>query len=364
MNAALVAAAFVISFAAEFAYGLTSFGPGIIFEVAWEICSLWGLGSGTITGSIMMLVIMEVAMGLVQSYHLFKTVNWSMVAYISIPMAPAIVAGSELLARFDNDWLKRSIGCVLLLMAIHQVVGDCFSKRKAETEAVEFKGWRVKAALVVTGACAGFMRGLFGIAGPPMMVFVTSFPVNQLEWRSSNAVMRVILNLVQGVYVGVVQRNLSLRKQWPVYVALLLGGLCGLITGNTHAHRIDRSTFRCCLLVFLFYGSCLMCVAGFETVEKYVVYGIVAISMLAAIFLVTFAEVCRLRSNHVGGSAGAVGAVGATCAGGPTEQSENTGTKKGANIQDEDVKPLAAPLLQGGSPCGGGSAEGLRLDGA
>jgi uncharacterized membrane protein YfcA len=298
-STAVLAAAFIISFAAEFAYGLTSFGPGIIFEVLWEICSLWGIGSGLITDSIMMLVVMEITMGLVQSHHLFKTVNWSMVACISLPMAPSIVCGSELLARFDNVWLKRSIGCVLLLMALHQARGELCAKTASQKEPTKFQGWRVKSALAVTGLCAGFMRGLFGIAGPPMMVFVTTFPVDQLEWRSSNGVMRVILNLVQGVYVGVVQQNLNLREQWPVYIALLLGGLGGLVTGNTFAHRIDRVTFRRSLLVFLFYGSCLMCVAGFATAEKYLVYCIITLTLsLIAIHMCGSSSRC-MDTGHI-----------------------------------------------------------------
>ena len=85
----------------------------------------------------------------------------------------ACVVGVSVLVRFDNVWLKRSLGAVLVLLWLWQIALEKRVKRVLEEnqdfDVCERKNFLLAA---VTGTCSGLLSGLFSTPGPPNMIFV------------------------------------------------------------------------------------------------------------------------------------------------------------------------------------------------
>ena len=73
----------VTAFSAEALYGLTSFGPAIVFHIGFHILSLCGVVRGTVEDAVVAMVWPMLCTSLVQSVSLRKTVHWRLLALIS-----------------------------------------------------------------------------------------------------------------------------------------------------------------------------------------------------------------------------------------------------------------------------------------
>merc|ERR1711862_619757 len=104
-------------------------------------------------------------------------------------------------------------------------------------------------ALVVTASISGFLRGFLGVAGPPVMALLLFFHAERNVWRCVANTARVTMLLTQGSLLSL-RQDLSPRC-WPMYLALMTGGLVGLGLGNALAPRVDQATFQSWLLLFL-----------------------------------------------------------------------------------------------------------------
>lgn len=59
----------------------------------------------------------------------------------------------------------------------------------------------------VLGLASGFLAGLFGTGGPPLMILVAATGVEKDEWRASNAVIWLVDNVFRLLYLQAVQRQ-------------------------------------------------------------------------------------------------------------------------------------------------------------
>jgi len=72
---------------------------------------------------------------------------------------------------------------------------------------------------------------------------------------------------------------------WPLYVALALGGLLGILAGNCAGKHVNRKRFRNCTLLFLVLGGALMLSAGSRTLSTITAIGIAILWPIIGLFL-------------------------------------------------------------------------------
>jgi hypothetical protein len=137
---------------------------------------------------------------------------------------------------------------------------------------LDLRSNRVRLSLFFWCSFAGCMAGLTSVGGPPLMIFVSlhAKEIKMDTWRGSNAVGRLLLNVARGVvfarngsFDGYLERTAA-GGQWPVGLAMIVGGWVGLLGGNQAAYLFkDAASLNRLMLVFLFFAAVLMEAAGF-----------------------------------------------------------------------------------------------------
>jgi len=109
--------------------------------------------------------------------------------------------------------------------------------------------------LSVAVLASGFLRGLFGVGGPPMIIY---FMATDIDRRIVRALAPLSLGFGSGIPFIV---NLLIIKEqfdasgWPTYLAMFGSFVVGLVLGNAVHRFVDQKLFRMALLSLLFCGS-------------------------------------------------------------------------------------------------------------
>lgn len=306
-NVGVIVALGITSFWAFFAMATTSFGVGILFQIGVHVCSVFGLASKELTDSTSKIFILSMCMMTLQAMNLRKYVNYPLAAHFILSGLPTIVIGMYILFSGSTTSLKRGLGAVLLVVALWLWCGKSLVARLPVTLGVidldelhegDFvirSGWH-RFVVLLTGACSGFLGGLFGTGGPPMMVFVATNAITVREWRATMAMTYGALGYVRVVYVTLFGDALDFDKL-PEYASMLIGAVVGLAAGNKVAPKVNRIILKKVMLVLLVLGGTMMCAASNPSVVRYI-----AVSALVALLLVSayFFSTTR-RKKYIGG---------------------------------------------------------------
>jgi len=93
-------------------------------------------------------------------------------------------------------------------------------------------------AAVAAGSASGFLLGVSGVAGPPIMVFAALANFDKSVLRATFTCVIAISTTVQAANlfaVGVVQ-----LAEWPLYLGATAGVLLGITIGNVLHHKISQ----------------------------------------------------------------------------------------------------------------------------
>ena len=184
----------VVIFAAEVLYGTTSFGPAIVFHIGFHILSLWDIVEGTVEEAVVGLTIPMFVAGIVQSIALGHGCHWRLLAVGGVLIAAGTLIGVVFLFVVGKSvWLKRSIGALLLCLWAYRQHEYCRTPMRPRalelltddsaipTDAPSLgaapdptRDWHALRSVVLCFSASGFMAGLTGLAGPPLMIFVAS----------------------------------------------------------------------------------------------------------------------------------------------------------------------------------------------
>lgn len=118
-------------------------------------------------------------------YHWRKNVKWEAALPIIAASLLFNAAGVNILARLNEEVLKKALGIVLLMVV---GVGMYVQRRKLHITVRFWKG-------LLFGAAAGFFCGLFGIMGPVLAIYYVNVTENMEEYRGTLNLHFTILNL-------------------------------------------------------------------------------------------------------------------------------------------------------------------------
>mmetsp|Transcript_9230 Transcript_9230/g.24248 ORF Transcript_9230/g.24248 Transcript_9230/m.24248 type:complete len:343 (-) Transcript_9230:177-1205(-) len=287
---AQVASVSLVGVASEFAFASIGFGPAVLFEIAWEILRVLGVSNGDLESAVTDIVVVEIPCGLVQLFKLRKHLNWRLAVLYNIPYLITLPIGTVVLERHGrNPLAKKFLGLLFLILAGIQFVGHRRSQRAAAVGGapggghppldVEPRLLKATLAMVVASSASGFLRGVFGVAGPPMMILLMYFSIDRSTWRCLAATNRLVTCAVQGLQFGL-NSDINARC-WRLYMGLAIGGLAGLSIGNVAAPHVDADAFKRWLILFLAAGSLLMVSSGTNAYVEGIAAFLVALAMLS-----------------------------------------------------------------------------------
>lgn len=261
----IITASFTAAFLAEFAGAALGFGPAIIYEVSWELCAIIGLSAGDLEMAIANLNVIEAPCGIVQVVMLHKHFKSRLWALLNVPLATTVPIGTLMLEHCGRSlWMKRLLGILFLGLAFQQA--SSWKPPSELREDLDARKRHITMSVVAASMSSGLLRGIFGVAGPPMMVLLRFYSIDRNLWRCLGSTVRLTMVATQGFMLGL---RADLRPEcWSVYLALAIGGLTGLSLGNSAAHRVDAATFDCWLLLFLGAGALMMLCSGHAALKN------------------------------------------------------------------------------------------------
>jgi uncharacterized membrane protein YfcA len=312
-----------ISMLAEFFYGLTSFGPAITFNIGWQILFVLGLSDGSLTSVTVNLMVMELFSASIQLAHLWKYYDIRFSLANVVPTLVCTALGTLLLILLDSVWLKRALAGLLITLALQRVRARCRadaaaliplhqSPEQQTTTAGATLDPKVAAAklpieertvwaksgldlsdtadicgVVLCGVGIGLIGGIFGVGGPPGMIFVSYYD-NRLDlnvWRACSAIRRVGMNLARLV-IFLHGGQLDVARQYPLYLGMLGGAATGLLCGNILNARwnVNAKKLHWFIVSLMIYGGILLAVSGSKPqVERYTTGLIVSCALLSVV---------------------------------------------------------------------------------
>lgn len=103
---------------------------------------------------------------------------------------------------------------------------------------------------VASGVIAGVLSGLFGLSGPPIMIFFSTVPnLDKSEIRSTFAMMMVVMSPVRIVFAYMF--GMWYSEDIPVYVLTPFVCVLGITVGNYFHHKVDKTLIIKVLTLFI-----------------------------------------------------------------------------------------------------------------
>lgn len=231
-SAIVILVLFLSAFAATFVQRVSGFGYGIAFmSVAPFLMPSYGEATAL---SGMLAVVCAIFTGI----QFFRHLNWRKLAIILPTFLVVSFFAVCVVAHVDNMLLKRILGAVLIVVSLYFF----FVNGKVRL--------RPSAAVQVsTGAVSGVMGGLFGMQGPPAVIYFISCTDDKDEYMALTQWYFIIGNVFMTFYRA---GNGFMTKSVLIYFAACVPAvLLGLFVGSKVYKRISVGLLRKIVYVFI-----------------------------------------------------------------------------------------------------------------
>ena len=326
---------FCVTFLALFVFANTGLGPGMIMQIGyWSMSALGLVDQAKLSTVLVYLSFSKYPMGMLQSiikhkYILFQ-LKYAIILIISVFISTAI--GIFILVKYQSPTLVRILGGLLLISLIiacckEYLFPKIYSNNKTVTkmeqndtefqqneynenimkryrryhidENVEFyelNSWQRYFGLIFTSILSGFSRGLYGVGGPPFMVYQL---ITEFDRTSFRALMAFADGFGSGlmtmIYLLFVEKKFD-SSQWKIYLIIFIAACTGLYIGNICAKYVDQKTFKITMQFLLFCGAINLLLVNLGNISVYASAGLAILFVVIGIGL-TF-RLCVLHHNR------------------------------------------------------------------
>jgi uncharacterized membrane protein YfcA len=238
----------------------------IIFFMAATISGFSGFGFALVAVPILTIFLdlksvvpLEVVLALfcmtVLSVKNFRRLKEPAVIYLFIGMVVGIVVGAWVLDNLEAGVLKKILGAVVILFAVH-IYKSAGREREPKTWD---GGGRVFGAVVavVVGMLSGVAGGMFGTSGPPLVVYVDHFAKDKTAFRAQLVVL-ILLNNIVRVIMYTWGRSILTVESVKFAVWLLPAVILGLFLGSKMHFQVSEKTFGRAIAIMLLVSGALL----------------------------------------------------------------------------------------------------------
>mmetsp|Transcript_50567 Transcript_50567/g.141619 ORF Transcript_50567/g.141619 Transcript_50567/m.141619 type:complete len:371 (-) Transcript_50567:68-1180(-) len=292
----------IVQFSASMSHAIARLGAAITFVVGWNLTGLFGLSSGKLVDVAIYGLIRDVTTSPLDVWWLRDDCNYPFAVLVSILWMGCDAVGTQLMIDFgDSDWLKRSLGVMLLLVFLYETSSKCLTaiaRRRSQTrddlKAAREPSYgaaspparfslREPANLLKTllfGPAAGFLQGLYSVPLAALIVFVLYSGMGKQEWRASMPVVVLCCSPLK-MYVLFVQNQLWDAQRYPFYIVAALSSVVAVPLGQYVATRISQERFRQIVTIILFFGALMLATTGTGMISTYAIAGLSLCGVLA-----------------------------------------------------------------------------------
>lgn len=153
-------------------------------------------------------------------------------------------------------------------------------------------------ALIIGVLSSGFLRGLFGAGGPPMIIYFLTTNIDKRIVRSLSPFavgygsgIPLIINLL------IIKKEFD-TNEWITYLALFISMLLGLLLGNFIHRFVDQKSFRAALLFILFCGSINLMVVELGNISIYTSAVLMIIFTILLILMIIRTTLNSIKDTH------------------------------------------------------------------
>lgn len=182
-------------------------------------------------------------------------VRWRTAVGFALPGVITSFGGAWLNSRLDQDVLLLVFAGLMIVVAIHMLVGSDHETSDGESR---FTGPKRLVVAGAAGAAVGFLTGLLGVGGGflivPALLLTLGLP---MAVAVGTSLVIIVANSVAGFAANFSGADLDLA----IAGAFIVGGLVGAVPGSRLAPRVDDDRLRTGFAVFV------LIVAAFVIIE-------------------------------------------------------------------------------------------------
>ncbi|MCK5684232.1 sulfite exporter TauE/SafE family protein [bacterium] len=217
---------------------------GVVFFISQIIYSVAGFGSGMFAISILsllygkpdffvpLLVLACIPTELYVTLKSFKNLSFKDNLPIYLGSFPALIAGTFFLKNTNSSFLLFLMGFILLLSCMASFYRSKSNNKKKIPGLPSF----------IIGLFSGLLGGLFGMAGPPLIIYFQFLNMNKTEFRNSLLSIFLVMSIMRVTiysWESLITFNTFI---WMLYI--LPFSITGLIIGNKLHKKIEEDLFK------------------------------------------------------------------------------------------------------------------------
>lgn len=208
---------------AGFTRGFSGFGAGLILAPALSLLFNPQLVVATV-------VLLEITAGASLIPEALQKTKWQEVLPLVLSAIVMVPIGAHFLALLEPSLMRRIIGGLILGFVLLLLTGKS-----------RYTQPRLAWTLGV-GATSGFLTGLAGIGGPPIVLYQMSGSNPAAASRANFIVFFALTQLIAlGSYWA---KGLMSANVWTLFVSFMPAFIVGLLIGQRYFKRVDELLFR------------------------------------------------------------------------------------------------------------------------
>jgi hypothetical protein len=210
----------------QIVYALAGFGSGMVSV------SLFALAFGDLKFFVPVFLLLCLPTEITVTWQSRKLQNWRRTALVLAAALPTLAAGAWLLGAIDATSLAFFLGLLIVVLGLYYLLLEerlrlTFSKK-----------WH----LIAASASGGILGGLFGVAGPPLILYFKSLRLDKDAFRAALIGIWLCMTCVKiPMYAGL--GLYSTRSLWWALI-LLPASLAGARLGLGLHARVSERAFR------------------------------------------------------------------------------------------------------------------------
>lgn len=268
------------AFLSGLSFAVSGFGNALVFIFSWFL--LCDFGVMDLTENLKDCIFMSslIALTAATSFTIrsYKNIRLRVVLWMSIFGCTGVIGGIETLKVIGNSvWAKRFAGfCFIISLC------TLTQSPVGKPSQIDLSNRKDCIGLAIGCLLAGYLGGVFGTYGPPMIILVLLRNFERKSFQPSLSGFVVIFNSVQLAYNIFVWKSTESRLKY-CYVAVSCGAIAGIFTGTLLEPFISQKLFRSILQDILFIASFSIMSNGFDF-SKWITLGCFLLVLFAEFF--------------------------------------------------------------------------------
>jgi len=240
------------SFFAGLSFSCVGFGNALIFMFFWFSFDQLSLlhKSNALKDAVFMSCIISLSSASTFAIQHLKSIRSKLVLYMSFFGIFGVISGIETLRVVgENAWVKRGLGAIFFISFILQFQS---SNQKLREASLSNKKDLIGLAFGCTGA--GFLGGLFGAYGPPLIIVILVRNFSKSTFQPSLSAFVIMFSSVQLIYNIFIWKSTKQDLQY-CYLSSASSAIFGIFIGHFLQPYISQFVFRRLLQSILFVAS-------------------------------------------------------------------------------------------------------------